>query len=74
MEQTHFTEKDRQLLTLLEERQKETSKVIAQISEKLDDKYVTKDEFAPIQRLVYGGVGVVLLSVLTAVTYLVVQH
>lgn len=31
------------------------------------DQFVTKVEFEPIQRLVYGMVGLVLLSVLTAI-------
>ena len=38
----------------------------------LHEGYVTQDEFEPVRRLVYGGVAVVLVAVLTAVLGLVI--
>jgi len=38
-----------------------------------DIKFVTKSEFAPVQKIVYGLVGVVLLAVATALVALVLK-
>lgn len=46
---------------------------IAEIKDVLDSKLVTKDEFEPIKRLVYGVVGLVLSSVVAAVLALVLR-
>lgn len=43
------------------------------IMEKLDRNYVTKEEFVPVQRLVYGVVGLILTSVVVALVALVIQ-
>lgn len=45
---------------------------LAAIELKLDQKYVTRVEFDPIQRLVYGMVGLILISVVGALISLVV--
>lgn len=42
------------------------------IKERLDGKYVTKDEFAPVKSLVYGQVGLILTAVISAFIALVV--
>jgi hypothetical protein len=46
---------------------------ISNINSKLDDHYVTKDQFAPIQRLVYGLVGLILIAVVGAILALVLR-
>lgn len=45
---------------------------IDKIEKKLDNKYVTKDEFAPVKLIVYGLVGMILVAVIGAVIALVV--
>lgn len=46
--ETHFTEDDRKLLTLLEERQKKTNEALNNINIKLDNKYTTKLEHSEL--------------------------
>jgi thiosulfate reductase cytochrome b subunit len=41
---------------------------------KIDDTYVTKEEFKPTQRIVYGMVGAILMAVLGALIQLTVVH
>lgn len=43
------------------------------ICAKLDSKYVTKDEFAPIKKIAYGLVAVVMTSVVLAILALVLK-
>lgn len=43
------------------------------LQEKLENEYVTKDQFDPIKRVVYGTVAMVLTSVGVAVLALVVK-
>lgn len=43
------------------------------VEKKMDDQYVSKVEFEPIKRLVYGMVGLVLTSVFAAIIALVVR-
>lgn len=45
---------------------------VNKIEKKLEDDYVTKTEFDPIQRLVYGMVGLVMVTVLGALLAMVV--
>ena len=47
-------------------------KDIADIKAKLENHYVTQDQFAPIAKIVYGMVSVILLTVLGAVIALVI--
>jgi hypothetical protein len=42
------------------------------IKSKMDDSYVTKDEFAPVKNLVYGLVTLILTAVVGALIALVV--
>lgn len=45
---------------------------VNKIEKQLEDNYVTKTEFAPIQRLVYGMVGLVMVTVLGALLAMVI--
>lgn len=45
---------------------------ITEIKERLDEKYVTKDEFEPVKKLVYGIVGLILTAVIGALLGLVI--
>lgn len=50
--------------------------MVARIDERtanLDTRYVKRDEFAPVQRLVYGGAGLALVSVFAALLAMVVN-
>lgn len=47
---------------------------IAEINQKLDDKYVTKDQFSPVRNIVYGMVTIILTAVVVALVYLVINH
>lgn len=40
---------------------------------KIDDTYVTKDEFSPVRAIVYGLVTLVLTTVLGAIVYMVIK-
>lgn len=46
---------------------------IDEIKKKLDGEYVTKSEFVPVQRLVYGITGLVMTLVITALVMLVLK-
>jgi hypothetical protein len=46
---------------------------IAEIKEKLDDKYVTKDEFLPVKNIVYGMVAIILIAVLGGLIALIIN-
>ena len=46
---------------------------INDIKAKLEDNYVTRDEFAPIKQIVYGMVSVILLAVVGAIVALVLR-
>ena len=46
---------------------------VERIESKLENKYVSKEEFAPIKKLVYGCVSIILSSVVIAVIALVVK-
>ena len=48
-------------------------KSIDDMNSRLDHHYVTKDEFDPIKKLVYGMVALVLSSVVTAVMVILVK-
>jgi len=43
------------------------------IIDEMDDKYVSKDSFFPIQKLVYGLVGAVLIAVIGGVMALIMK-
>ena len=54
---------------ILERMQKD----LREVRDESRDKFVTKIEFEPVQRLVYGMVGLILLSVLTALLAIVMR-
>ena len=47
---------------------------ISEIKTKLDQKYVTKEEFDPVKKIVYGLVSLILIAVVGALIALVVVH
>lgn len=47
-------------------------KSVDDLNDKVDHNYVTKDEFRPVKSLVYGLVGLILVSVVGALLALVV--
>lgn len=48
-------------------------KSLEDINQKLDNKYITTDNFWPVKTLVYGAVGLMLTGILTALIYLVIK-
>lgn len=48
-------------------------KSVDELNEKLEDKYVTQDEFDPIKKLTYGLVALILTSVVGAIISIVVN-
>lgn len=48
-------------------------KAVDVLNEKIDHNYVTKAEFEPIRKLVYGLVGLILIAVVGAVMTLVLR-
>lgn len=46
---------------------------ISEIKHKLESNYVTKEEFDPIKRIVYGMVSIILVAVVTAIVALVLR-
>lgn len=51
----------------------EIKKSIEELVKKIDDTYVTKNEFAPIKSVVYGLVTLILTSVVGAIIYMVIK-
>jgi len=62
-------EEYKQIMKSLDDFRKENREDHQQIK----DKYVTKDRFLPIEKIVYGGVGLILLTVVGAVIATVVR-
>lgn len=46
---------------------------VADIKKRLDDNYVTTQEFEPVKKIVYGLVALILVAVVGAVVALVIQ-
>ncbi len=46
---------------------------IKEIKERLEDEYVTRQEFQPIKNIVYGMVGIILMSVIGALLALILR-
>jgi hypothetical protein len=63
---------------LVDQTRKELSDKIERVNEKLEEQYVTRKEFeaeiAPIKRVVYGALGVILTAVITGVVALVINE
>lgn len=75
-EETKHNPSDHDLLIVLTNDMKHVSKHIARINEtleKLDDRYVTKVEFDPIQKIVYALVALLLTSMVGAGISLIIQ-
>ena len=61
------------LLARLDERTENMQRQLTDLNKALKEHYVTKAEFEPVKRLVYGGVGVVLQAVTGGVVALVLK-
>jgi hypothetical protein len=48
-------------------------KDISALDKRLDDEYVTRDQFEPVKSVVYGTISVLLLSIVGALVALVVK-
>ena len=46
---------------------------VADIKKRLDDNYVTTQEFEPVKKIVYGLVALILVAVVGAIVALVIQ-
>lgn len=46
---------------------------VTEIKKKLEDKYVTQDQFAPVQKLVYGLVAVLGIAVVGGIIKLIIK-
>jgi len=46
---------------------------LSKIEQQLEDDYVSRSEFMPVQRIVYGMVGIILVAVLGALITLVLR-
>lgn len=51
---------------------KDIYEAINELRDEMSDNYVTKQEFWPVKTIVYGGAGIVLVTVFTALVYMVV--
>lgn len=47
------------------------NKTLTEMNEKIDEKFVTKDSFIPVQKIVYGMVAVILTAFLGLVIYFI---
>lgn len=77
--ESHFTSKDRELIIRMSERLERVILDVAEINTKYErreedfmtkedgKKLVTQDQFWPIQKLVYGLTGLLLLSIVSAI-------
>lgn len=49
-------------------------KELDEIKAKLEHNYVSQEQFVPVRNIVYGMVGLVLVSVFTSLIYLVIKQ
>ena len=63
-----------QLLARLDERTRAIQETVAGIERKLNSDYVSRQEFEPIKKIVYGTVGLILVAVVGALVALVVNR
>lgn len=68
-----MTAKDNEAIAVIANDMSYVKRDIAEIKETVAHGYVTKDEFEPIKRLVYGLVGLILVGVVGALLSLVVR-
>ena len=52
----------------------ELKAMVAEINEKLDKRFVTKEQFWPVKTLVYSGAGIILSSACLAGISLIFNH
>lgn len=64
---------DRTNIALLQQDIGYIKEKVASIDLKLEKDYVTREEFEPIKRIVYGMVGIIMTSVLLAIILLVIR-
>lgn len=67
------TDTNEVLLARIDERTKRLEEDFIDFKEQLSSKFVTKEEFLPIKNIVYGGVGLTLVTVVGAVLYLIIK-
>lgn len=60
-------------VSVLTERIDNLIKHLDKFEDAAEKRFVTRAEFSPVQRIVYGGTGVILTSVLIALLFLVVH-
>jgi hypothetical protein len=58
------------LIAKVENQQKQ----LDSLTERLNEKYVTQDQFYPIRIVIYGEVGTILFTFIVAILTLVIQH
>ena len=61
------------LLIRLDERTSTIQKDLASIKKELDGRFVTVDQFEPIKKIVYGMVGIILLTFMGALVALIIN-
>lgn len=62
----------REVYDLVDRKINEVNRNIASLETKVDSRFVTHEEFEPIKKIVYGLVGLILISVVGALVALVV--
>jgi hypothetical protein len=62
---------DKTLIALVRKDIKYIRKNVCEIKLALEKNYVTKAEFTPVRRLVYGTIGVILTGFVTVLTFMV---
>ncbi len=60
-------------ITRIDERTQHMTADVIDIKQAMERHYVTRDEFRPVRQIVYGAVGVCLVSLLGALVTLVVR-
>lgn len=59
-------------LARIDERVAGLQRSVDELKEKIERDFVTRDQFGPVQKIVYGGVGIILTACLVALIGLVV--
>lgn len=72
-EESEIYVNDQNLLIRLDERTKTLVSEVSIINTKLDQKYVSQEEFKPVKKIVYSAVAIIGGSVLVALIALVVH-
>ena len=68
-----LTAEDHDLLMRIDERTEKICDSMESWESRLKNDYVSQSEFWPIKTIVYGGAGIVLVAVMTAIVALVVK-